>query len=161
MLTAPAHEPHYPWGAAPHPGRPQTTARSYCRACAAPLLPAAAPTARSPAAALSATPQRTPAPRRQLASVTQSQAHHTLTAVASTASGTRNLSSCAPWRQREPPISAATPARETAATQPETCEHTKPRHGHTVSTLLDIYPQDKGRRHANISKELFCLPSCR
>ena len=71
LLTAPAHEPHYPWRAAPYPGLAESTARSYCRAYSSPLLPAAAPTAHSPAAALSATPQRTPAPRRQLASVLQ------------------------------------------------------------------------------------------
>jgi hypothetical protein len=120
LLSAPAHEPHYPWGAAPRPGRPESTARSYCRACAAPLPPATAPAARRPATALSAAPQRTPAPRRQLASVLQAQAHHTITVVAGTASGTRNLSFSASWRQLEPPNSAAAPARETAATQPET-----------------------------------------
>ena len=129
MLSAPPHELHYPWGAAPHPGLPETTARSYCRACAAPLPPATAPAARRPATALSAAPQRTPAPRRQLASVMQAQAHHTITAVAGTASGTRNLSFSASWRQLEPPISAVAPARETAATQPKTCERTNPRHG--------------------------------
>jgi hypothetical protein len=130
LLSAPLHELHYPWGAAPHPGLPETTARSYCRACAAPLPPATAPAARRPATALSAAPQRTPAPRRQLASVMQAQAHHTITAVAGTASGTRNLSSCAPWWQLEPPNFAAAPARETAAAQPET-EHC--RHPDTVS----------------------------
>ena len=40
--------------------------------------------------------------------------------MASTASGTRNLSLSASWRQLEPPIFAVAPARETAAAQPET-----------------------------------------